>query len=90
VQASTAIPGNARDLVVDAAGRTAYLDLDRPEGGVAVASVDLVTGEVLADVVLCDEIGTATDVALARDGSALAAGGACPGADSSDPLFLLG
>ena len=90
VQASTAIPGNARDVVVDAAGRTAYLDLDRPEGGVAVASVDLVTGEVLADVVLCDEIGTATDIALTRDDTALAAGGACPGADSADPLFLLG
>jgi hypothetical protein len=90
VQDSTAIPGTARDVAVDAAGRHAYVDHDRPEGGVAVATVDLVTGEVLADVVLCDELGTASDVALAADGSALAATAACPGSDLTDPLFLLG
>ncbi|MGY1702624.1 hypothetical protein [Geodermatophilus sp. SYSU D00766] len=87
---SVAIPGKAWDVVVDAAGRHAYVDYTREENGAAVATVDLATGEVVADVVLCDELGTGAQLALAVDGSSLAARAECPGVDEADPLFLLG
>ncbi|WP_217897332.1 hypothetical protein [Geodermatophilus saharensis] len=86
----TAIPGKAWDVVVDAAGRHAYVNHTREENGAAVATVDLTTGEVVADVVLCDGLGTGAELALAADGSSLAARAECPGGAEADPLFLLG
>ncbi|MGY1665917.1 hypothetical protein [Geodermatophilus sp. SYSU D00696] len=90
VQDSAAIPGKPWDVAVDAAGRHAYVNHTRAENGGAVATVDLATGEVVAGVVLCEELGTGSDLALAADGSSLAASAACPGVDSGSPLYLLG
>ncbi|MGX5653315.1 hypothetical protein ACWKWC_00910 [Geodermatophilus nigrescens] len=90
VRDAHAVPGVATELVVDRAERVAYLGHSRAEGGAAVATVDLGTGEVLADVVLCEGLGSAADVALAADGSTLAATAECPGEGSSRLSWLLG
>lgn len=90
VQGSAELPGLARALAVDPAGRYAYANYTREENGAAVATVDLDSGEVVGDVVLCEELGSAADVALSADGGSLAALASCPAGDVEDPAFLLG
>ncbi|MGY1696800.1 hypothetical protein ACI780_18030 [Geodermatophilus sp. SYSU D00814] len=87
---STPLPGPGIDLVLGPGEEHAYVQHGSPEDGVALSTVDLATGETVAEVPLCDD-GIPAPVALADDGSALAAGVAClDGREYRDLAVLLG
>ncbi|SFT67260.1 hypothetical protein SAMN05660657_02321 [Geodermatophilus amargosae] len=88
VQASTVLAGTAHGLVPEPAGSHVYLSHSWPGGGAGVATVDLATGAVVADVPLC-EFGSATPPALSADGRTLAAGAACLEVDDYADLVVL-
>ncbi|MGY1606374.1 hypothetical protein [Geodermatophilus sp. SYSU D00700] len=90
VEPTTTLPGPAIDLVVGPSEEHVYVQHDTAEDGVALSTVDLATGETVAEVPLCDD-GIAAPVALSADGSALAAGVAClDGREYQDLAVLLG
>ncbi|MGY1702623.1 hypothetical protein [Geodermatophilus sp. SYSU D00766] len=89
VQERWAAPGHAAGIVVDADERLVYLTYTGREHGAAVAAVDLASGAVVADIVLCESLlGSAADLALGAGGDSLVAGVDCAG--EGTPLYLLG
>ncbi|SNS42849.1 hypothetical protein SAMN04488107_2510 [Geodermatophilus saharensis] len=83
-----AAPGHAAGIAVAAGERLAYLSYTGREHGAAVAAVDLATGALVADVVLCESLlGSAADLALAPDANSLVAGADCAGEGTA--LYLL-
>ncbi|GAB3316420.1 hypothetical protein GCM10027451_33240 [Geodermatophilus aquaeductus] len=88
VEASTVLAGTAHGLVPEPGGSHVYLSHSWPGGGAGVATVDLATGAVVADVPLC-ESGSATPPALSADGRTLAAGAACLEVDGYADLVVL-
>ncbi|MGY1665916.1 hypothetical protein [Geodermatophilus sp. SYSU D00696] len=67
-----------------------YLSHGRPQSPVGVATVDLATGQVVADVPVCAD-GTPAPVALAADGRTLASAAGCwDEHDHLDPAVLVG
>ncbi|PWW23504.1 hypothetical protein JD79_02678 [Geodermatophilus normandii] len=88
VEASTVLAGTAHGLVPEPGGGHVYLSHSWPGGGAGVATVDLATGAVVADVPLC-ATGSATAPALSADGRTLAAGAACLEVDDHADLVVL-
>ncbi|SHG42162.1 hypothetical protein [Geodermatophilus nigrescens] len=79
VLAAHALPHLAAEVAVSPDGRV-WLNLG--DGDVhTVAPVDLATGEVGEQVILCEDRGAPTDLALSADGGILLASGVCAGAD---------
>ncbi|MGY1684451.1 hypothetical protein ACI8AK_02560 [Geodermatophilus sp. SYSU D00867] len=76
VQATAVLPGSGTDLAVEPGGRHVYLVHGRPGAGVGLATVELATGETVADVEPCPA-GIPAPLALAADGRTVAATVAC-------------
>ncbi|MGY1669451.1 hypothetical protein [Geodermatophilus sp. SYSU D00710] len=90
VGTSTVLPGPAPDLAVEPGEGHVHLSHGRPGSPVGVATVDLATGQVVADVPVCAD-GTPAPVALAADGRTLASGAGCWDEDDHlDPAVLVG
>jgi hypothetical protein len=90
VAATAVLPGLGVDLVVEPGEDLAYLSHGRPGSAPAVVTVDLATGETVADVPLCAD-GYPAGLALGADGLAVLAGAVCTeGRSVRDLVTLVG
>ncbi|MGY1728100.1 hypothetical protein ACI79J_14115 [Geodermatophilus sp. SYSU D01062] len=76
VTSTAVLPGSGTDLAVESGRRHVYLVHGRAEDGVGLTTVELATGEAVADIELCPA-GIPAPLALAADGRTVAATVAC-------------
>jgi dipeptidyl aminopeptidase/acylaminoacyl peptidase len=90
VAATAVLPGLGVDLAVGPGEELAYLSHGRPGTAPAVVTVDLATGETVAQVALCAD-GYPAGLALDADGRAVLAGAVCTeGRSVRDLVTLVG
>ncbi|MGY1771906.1 hypothetical protein [Blastococcus sp. SYSU D00813] len=77
------------DVDLGSDGRYLYVPWSGSGGTQGVTTIDLATGEAVAEVALCDGPGFAANVAVGADGTQLLAGGGCGEEDPEELAVLL-